>query len=180
MTLLGKLRRLEQVILRARSHYDIWRIYSDPEILPQILPTLNRYSEFSRFDEHAHKLTFVVYLYQLLDRRRRTINLQALIAEAKGAGYPPEAIQQAEESAKMMEPTWKKICIIRSNLFAHRSDGLDWEEAFVKAAITPDQICGLMEQGLRGVHALLNATGHHLNDFSDLPGAHALRFVKGQ
>jgi AbiU2 len=177
VTLLAKLQRLEQVILRARSHFDIWRVYSGPDTRKQLLPTMQQYSEFFRFDEHAHQFTFIGYLYQLLDRSKGTISLLALIDEATAAAFPETAVAKARATVVQMQPVWKAICILRSNLFAHRSDSLGWEEAYLRANVTPNQICTFIEQGLEALHSLLSVTGSHMNDFSNLPRAHIIRLT---
>jgi hypothetical protein len=179
MTLHQKLEKLEQVVLRARAHFDIWWIYAGADTRPRLLPTMNDFSEFFRFDEHAHQFTFVVYLHQLLDQRAKTINLRAVIAEAQAANYRVQAIERAATIVTQMEPVWKKLVILRSNLFAHRSDQLAWNDAFSKAHISTNEIRTFTEQGLAAVHALLDATGSHLNHFGDLPQRDVLRLFEG-
>ncbi len=175
MTLHEKLEKLEQVVLRARAHFDIWSVYAGAGARPRLLPTMNDFSEFFRFDEHAHQFTFVVHLCQLLDRRAKTINLRTLIGEAHASGYSTQATEKAGSIAAEMEPIWKKLIMLRSNLFAHRSEQLGWNEAFSRAGVTANEIRRFTEQGLEAVHKLLGATGSHLNHFSDLPERDVLR-----
>lgn len=59
MTLHEKLERMEQVILRARAHFDVWWVDAGTPTRPRLLHTMNDFSEFFRFDEHAHQFAFV-------------------------------------------------------------------------------------------------------------------------
>lgn len=177
MTLEEKLQKLEQVVLRARAHFDIWWVYAGAGTRPRVLPTMNEFSEFFRFDEHAHQFAFVIYLCQLLERRAKTINLGAVIAKAQASGYPAEVTQKVSAIAGGMEPTWKKLVILRSNLFAHRTDQLGWDETFSRAGITANEIRTFTGKGLTAVHTLLGVKGSHLNQFTDDPERHVLRLL---
>ncbi len=62
-----------------------------------------------------------------------------------------------------------KLAILRSNLFAHRSISISYEDVFSKAAITADQLRDLTVAGLQVVNLLLVASGLQEQIFSDLP-----------
>src|SRR5450631_2712243 len=70
-----------QLVVRARIFHDIWRYYESAETRPGILGAMNQYSEFFRFDTHAHFFSFVVHMAGLLEGRDDTVNLPALIDE---------------------------------------------------------------------------------------------------
>lgn len=147
-----------QLIKRARVFYDIWWFYEGADTRPLIRDTMDRYSEFFRFDTHAHFVSMVVHLAGLFENRRDTINFTALIREAAASElFPSETLAQAQDVIKEIQNLPSKLAILRSNLFAHRSDSLSYTEAFQKADVTPNQLRDLIGAGLRIANILLLA-----------------------
>lgn len=160
---------ITQLIKRARIFYDVWWFYEGAETRPRILGTMNRYSEFFRFDIHAHFVSLVVYIAALFENRRDTVNFPALIEEAEAAKLlPPGALDQAKTAFAEIHDVLSKVAILRSNLFAHRSASLSYEEAFQKADITPNQLRDLTEAGLHIANIFLVARGRSEQFFHEL------------
>ncbi len=159
-----------QLIIRARIFYDVWWLYEGADTRAKIIDTMNNYSEFFRFDSHAHFVAFIVHLAGLYEARSGTVNLPALVKEAKDSGeFPPESIAKSEAALAAMQGLPSKLAILRSNLFAHRSISISYEDVFSKAAITADQLRDLTVAGLQVVNLLLVASGLQEQIFSDLP-----------
>lgn len=149
-----------QLIKRARIFYDVWWFYESVDTRPKILDTMNRYSEFFRFDTHAHFISLVIHLAGLFETRRDTVNFNALIEEAETSSlFPAETIDQAKAVIAKIRDLPSKLAILRSNLFAHRSVSLLYEDAFQIADITPNQLCNLTVAGLHIANLLLIARG---------------------
>jgi hypothetical protein len=162
-----------QLIKRARIFYDIWWFYEGADTRPALLDTMDEYSEFFRFDSHAHFVAFVVYLAGLLETRSDTVNLRALLQEAKDSGVvAPDEIAKAEAALSWACGLVPKVAILRNNLFSHRSAKLSYKEVFEKASITPNQLRDLTDAGLRVTNILLTARGLQERSFHDLPKAH--------
>lgn len=157
-----------QLVKRARIFYDIWWFYEGADTRPKIIDTLRLYSEFFRFDSHAHFVAMVLHLAGLFEPRNGTINFAALIREAKADGVAKEAIDSAEAALQSVKELPPKVAILRSNLFAHRSASLSYDEAFRKADMKPDQLRDLTIEGLRIANILLLARGCSEQYFHDL------------
>lgn len=170
MTLEQKLDILVQLVLRARTFFDLWWIYEGVETRPKYLPAMKRYSEFFRFDSHALQVAYTIYLCQIFEDRPKTLNLKNVVNEAKTRGLSTDYITAAEKVLQDGLPIWKKLVIVRSNLFAHRSASLSYSRAFEMAAIAPNEIRRLAELGLEGINSLRTALGQQDYVFSTLPG----------
>lgn len=171
MTLEQKLDILVQLILRARTFFDLWWVYEGTATRSKYLPAINRYSEFFRFDSHGQQLAYTIYLCQLFEDNPKTLNIRHVVKEAKTKKLLEKDITAAEKVLQEAEPILKKLLIIRHNLFAHRSASLSYEKAFKKAAITPNEIRHLTEIGLETINLLRIALGRTDYVFSELPGS---------
>jgi len=149
-----------QLVTRARIFYDIWWFYEGADTRPKIIDTMDMYSEFFRFDSHANFVALIVYLGGLFEKRADTVNLPALVSEARASGTAPaDVVAQAKALLAQVEALQPKVATLRSNLFAHRSASLSYADAFRKAAIKPNQLRELTEIGLRVVNLLLVSRG---------------------
>jgi hypothetical protein len=154
--LADKLSRLGQLIMRARSHYEIWWVYKG-ETRPGIIDIMNRYVDFFRFDEHAHFVALIMYLGQIFERRRKVISLPSVVDQATLEGVDARALDAARKLLDDARPIWQKTVVLRSNLFAHRSASVSYAEAFTKAQLKPDELRDLTQFGLAVVNTLAAA-----------------------
>lgn len=128
------LRTTTQICLRARLHWDVWWLYEGEEERPKHLPILQRYSEFVRFDAHAHLTASIISSYQLYEKKNKTRNLGVLANRAATeAAIPQENIQRAKSVLADLEPLASKLRLLRNNAFGHRSLALSYDDAFDKA-----------------------------------------------
>jgi hypothetical protein len=163
-----KLDILVQITLRARCFFEFWWVYEGAPTRPKYLDAMNQYSEFFRFDTHAHQVAYTIYLCQIFESKLNTLNIRGLLKEAKARNLSEHSIASVEQLLQEAEPILKKLVIIRSNLFAHRSLSLNYKTAFHKAAITPNQIRRLCEIALEVVNLLRIAFGQDELSFTDL------------
>jgi hypothetical protein len=149
-----------QLVGRARIFYDIWRFYEGAETRPAILGTMNQYPDYFRFDTHAHFVTFTVYMASLVEARSDTVNLSALVEECESShAVAVRTIANAKAIVAQIDPLRPKVIILRSNLFAHRSASLSYEEGFRLAQVTPNQLRDLTQFALQLVNTLLVGRG---------------------
>ena len=163
-----------QIAIQARIYFDVWWHYRGDPTHENIRDTLDLYSEFYRFDTQAHFVSFIIHIASLFESRPGTINLLSLIDEAKGK-VKSEAAKKAEIALATAGPIVKKASILRSNLFAHRSDSLNYNAAFEKADTTPDEMRSLTDSAIEILDYLcsdLGLQGPHVNDLpvEDLKG----------
>lgn len=155
-----KLEVISQVAARARIYFDIWWIYEGAPTKQTYLETMNEYSEFFRFDSHAHFVTMVLYLGQLFETRQGTLNLTSIAKEAEqSVALSQDDVVAAADKLAAAKPLAKKVTILRSNLFAHRSSSLSYADVFRKAEITADQLRELTEAALSVTNKLRRAAG---------------------
>jgi hypothetical protein len=152
--------RAGHLIVLSRRFYDVWWLYIGIDTRPTIIDAMNRFPEFFRFDEHAHFVSMVTHLASLFEYRQDTINLEALVNEAKTKKFvADDRVKVAMDALSEVQPLRPKLAILRSNLFSHRSGSLSYEGAFEKAAITPFQFRDLTDAGRVVANALLTGRG---------------------
>lgn len=166
-----------QLVKRARIFYDIWWYYEGEDTRPNILKTMNGYSEFFRFDTHAHFVSLVIHLGSLFENRTGTVNFHALIDEAESNGIGRDALDKARTLIADVFTVASKVAILRSNLFAHRSATLSYAAAFEKAEIKPNQLRDLTVVGLKIANTLLVARGLDEHFFHELSRPHLERLI---
>jgi hypothetical protein len=157
-----------ELVVRSRIFYDIWRFFEGEETRPNIIDTMNRYSEFFRFDAHAHFITFIIQIAALFENRKDTINLPCLSKELRSAISDVDNRQVAALLDQAL-PIASKVKILRSNLFAHRSATLTYAESFQKASVAVNELRTLSEIALTMVNRLLSARDLKERDFHNLP-----------
>jgi len=178
MDLETKLDTLIQLVLRARCFFDFWWVYEGAPTRRKNLDAMNQYSEFFRFNAHAQQVAYTIYLCQLFEIKPKTLNIAGALKQAKDRSLPQDSITAVEQLLQEAKPIVKKLVIIRSNLFAHRSLSLNYKTAFAKAAITPNQIKRLCEIGLEAVNSLRLTLGQDQYGFSELPTEDLSRLLK--
>lgn len=152
--------RAGHLIVLARRFYDIWWTYIGAETRPSIIDAMNDFPDFFRFDEHANFVSLVTHLASIFERRNDTINFETLITEAEDEKLvSTEHIAKARSALSSVAELRPKVAILRSNLFAHRSNSLSYSEAFRKAAFTPNNMRDLTIAGLEIANALLTGRG---------------------
>jgi hypothetical protein len=128
---------------------------------------MNQYSEFFRFDAHAHLVTLVIYLAALFETRRDTINLGALIKSSQSY-IENSAQQKAKVLLAEARPVSSRLKVLRDNVFAHKSASFSAEAAFSAAGIIPDRLHDLIGSALQISNILLAARGLQTEVFFDL------------
>jgi hypothetical protein len=159
------------IAIRTRAFFDIWWIYDGASTRPRYLDTMNEYSEFFRFDEHAHFVSMVTYLAQLFENRTDTLNLGQLIRDTET--LIPLAVGPAQSKFSRAKHLAPKVAILRSNLFAHRSLKISYADTFKLAEITPNQFRELTEIALAVVNELAAVVGIADKMFHSVAGSHA-------
>ncbi len=116
-----RLERAAQLVLRSRIFYDIW-IYFEGDTRADILDTMQEFSEFFRFDPHAHFVAFIVHTAALFEKRKDTINLPLLAKEVMptskmGGASPSQYPAEINALLDQAKPLASKVIILRNNLF---------------------------------------------------------------
>jgi HEPN superfamily AbiU2-like protein len=157
--------RLEEagkLVIRSRIFFDVWSYFEDRATRRAIIDTMDRFSEYFRFDSHAHFVAFIIHIAALFETRKQrdTINLPDLVKELKQSNQiSAQTAAEVEALLSQAAPWVPKVIILRSNLFAHRNAFLSYDEPFKKAAVTPGQMRELTEIALTIVNHLQRSRG---------------------
>lgn len=157
-------KELTDTLVVASLNYDIWWVYREKNNREQYLDILKRYPRFFQTSIHAHFAALVIALYRLFDCSS-TCNIPDLFKSLTDENaLEPNTLNRIEENLSEAKRLWKKITIIRNNVFAHRSNEYSVEEFFKKAHITPDEMKRLMELSNILINDITNIT--YFNDLS--------------
>lgn len=172
-------RRLEivtQQIVRAKLFYDIWWLYKGSETRPHIIDTLNDFSEFFRFDEHAHFVSMVIHCAAIWDKRRGNVSLPGVancILDPRGKTEDKALDDAISGYAKAAQGLVK----LRHEAIAHRSAEFDYSEAFTRAAVTPDSIPTMLGEWLNVANQLRKRRNMVDVTFAEVPLQDAQRVI---
>jgi hypothetical protein len=158
-----------RLVIRTGIYLDIWDFYQGPG-RARILDTMNKFSEFFRFDEHAHRFSFIVHIAALFEKKIDTINLVQLTKELSEAGrISAESAREIEQLFTLVKRVIRGVRIIRNNAFAHRNDSISFDEAFKMANISMNDLSDLMNAALRIMNILLITCDRGEEEFFMLP-----------
>lgn len=138
---------ISNTITSASLHFDVWWVYKEKDSRAKYVDVMNEYLNFFTTSLQAHFLSTIVELYKLFESRSDTVNFPRLIKLLRDNRILEPKIQlRVEEERASLAILWKKIAILRSELFAHTSIDLTYRQVFKKAGITPNNIKDLIER----------------------------------
>jgi len=109
-----------------------------------------------------------MHLSQIYETRHDTLNFGTIIKDAINKGINDEVVARSNMAFQEANLLWRKVAIIRGNLFAHRNVKLSYEDVFKKASITPGNLGELTLYGLSIVNPFLVALGKEQREFNSL------------
>lgn len=141
--ILDELRELQQF-------YSVWKQFTNGRNQAEYEPTMERYPVFFDSIVRAHFSALVIALYRIYDKAEGTLTLRQLYGEVSAILQADPSIRtKTEKLHGEIEATWKKVCILRSNVFGHRSAKLNPEAAFKKAGLSPDDLGEMIRRAQR-------------------------------
>jgi hypothetical protein len=139
-------RELQHAIRVAKLNYEIWWVYKEKNSRKRFEAVLNDYPLYFETSLHAHFVAMIISLYRLYEIRKGTINLpQLLRLLRKHSTISDQEIKSMESDINNVKPLWKKVSILRNNLFGHRSSKLADDDVWIKASVTPNQFKKLVD-----------------------------------
>lgn len=130
----------------ARASYDIWWIYAGVDTRPQYIEAMNDYSEFFRFDQHAHFIAVVVGVSSLFDTTDGTITVRSVVNKAVADGFMEAKPLVSVVDRLQADRRVIGVAHLRNKLLAHRDNRLSYRQAFKDAGIAPDDLRDLLQE----------------------------------
>lgn len=149
----------------AGLHFDIWSVLTSPDTQPKYEKTIDRYRSFFSTTRDANFVAALITLYRLYETHASTKNVSYLLKLLRDC-FDESKLTEIEALNAEAIPIFKKVNILRNNVFAHRSISLSVEDAYLKAGITPREISRLIEitqKLLNAVFLLHNNVDHRFN-----------------
>jgi hypothetical protein len=140
------IKSIQDTIIAAEHNHDIWWIYKSRDTRPKFIDVMNVYLAFFQTSIHAHFVAMIIALYRLYETRRDTISVPQLL-KIFDRDHPlsDNAKNRVAELMQNAKPLWIKIGIVRSEVFAHLTDGTGIEDSFKKADLKYRDFKALIE-----------------------------------
>jgi len=143
----------QHAIVVAELNYEIWWVYKEKDNRAKYLKVLNNYPLYFQTSLHAHFVAMIISLYRLYETRKDTMNLPQLIRLfKKHSVLANDEIRNIQSNINSIRPLWRKVHILRNNMFGHRSNKLTDDAIWKKADVTPNQFKQIIDDS----KALLN------------------------
>jgi hypothetical protein len=131
---------------------------------------MDKFSEFFRFDQHAHRFSFFVHAAALFERKSNTINLRQLTKELHDADRISDVSKsEIDQLFASVTATVKGVNFIRNKAFAHSDDSISFDAAFTLANISTNNLRDLLTAALTIVNILLIVCDRKEEVFAELP-----------
>jgi AbiU2 len=148
-----RLEVLTQQIVRARIYYDLWWLVTGSPSRELIIDQLNQFSDFFRFDNHAHFVSLIVHCTTVWDKNPNAISLPKLAGEI----LEPQRFSDHNATRLKISELEKGaagLLKIRHNAVAHRNAVMDYAGVFEQANVIPDQIPTMLTEWLEVTNLL--------------------------
>jgi hypothetical protein len=146
---------IQGTIIAAEHNHDIWWIYKSKETRPKFIDVMNSYLAFFQTSIHAHFVAMIIALYRLYETRHDTISLPQLLKILdRDHSLSDNAKNRVAELMPNAKRLWIKIGTVRSEVFAHLSDGKDIEDSFKKADLKYRDFKDLIELSKTIINAI--------------------------
>lgn len=167
-----------QQIVRAKIFYDIWWFYHGSDTRPLIIDTLNEFSEFFRFDAHAHFVSMIVHCAVIWDPGLGKISLPS-VARLTLDPKRNECDKELSRKIDIQRKAAKGLVQIRHEAIAHRSAISDYDEAIKRQGVVINTIPAMLVEWLETANELRAIRNPKMEevDFHDLPLNHLQRLT---
>jgi len=149
-TLANDLKELFSIIEDAHYSYEIWWILINRDGRKKYFRAMLHYKEFFEPVARSTLTSMAVALFKLYEYKNNRLSFNKVLKEVQELKLIDNKLnKKLKRKIKEANAIWKKICILRHNLLAHRHYKLTKTEIYKIAEITPNQIKRLIELSLK-------------------------------
>lgn len=150
---------LRRDVIEALLNYEVWWAYRSPETTAKYAAVMDQYPALFNTAIGAHFVAIILPLFRIFDERSE--NLKDLMLRMQSEGVvSADRFNELDRKRISLEPRWKKIAILRNEVFGHRSANFSVQNSFTKAKISADFLREFIEELL----ILLNDVSSELSD----------------
>lgn len=128
---------------KARRHYEVWRVYSDPDIRARLWNAFDQYVDFVNFDEDTHRSLALLELAGLFEREPKSINFKTVCAEL--APLDPMAVEATRALIERHTAIITKVVRLRHTAVAHRAGKMSNDAAYKAVELSGSEFRELIE-----------------------------------
>jgi hypothetical protein len=161
------LQELHHLVAVAALNYQLWWVYKNKDTRGEYVDTMNEYGLFFQVAANAHFLGIIIPLYCLYEGQGNTVNFPHTLRQIRAEGRLHESIiRKFEKEVESVKEISKKINVLRSRAFGHRSKNYTIDELFKIASITPNQIKDIIESSKVLLNNVAFAWGNTIYTFN--------------
>lgn len=146
-----RIEELYRLLRIAHRNLEIYKVIAVDGRTVKYLDVLNEYLAYFHSAHHAHLVAVIVSLYGFYETRDDSHNINQLI---KISG--PATRQKVESDLQLAKPLWRKVIVLRNEVFGHRSSEVSIEAAFKKANLNVTSLRDLVNL----THKILNTVSY--------------------
>ena len=165
-----------QQIIRARIYFDLWWFYKSANTRPKIIDTMDEFSDFFRFDEHAQFVSMIIHCGAVWDRTKGSVGLMSLASRILDQKRCPSDKALFDEITNYQSEA-AGLVTIRKEAIAHRSAKFDYSKAFERAQLIPSAVPAAMDSWLAVANILRTRIGLPKEYFSTQPLNHVRAMI---
>lgn len=154
---------VERVIELTRIHAIWWELVNK-ENFGRHSTAISRHDNFFAPTAQALFLSFTVVTHQLFEGRKKVISLVNLTRELETSN--PTLQDTLMKDINAHRRLLRKVSIIRSNIYTHRSETLRPAKVFVEVDLAPNEMASIVHLSQRMVVALAVSAG--IEDITDM------------
>lgn len=175
LSLTERIEAAARMSTRAQIHFDLWWLTASREGRAEYA-AIEDHWEHLRFLQHGQLVAVVGEVHALLDADKRTISLPIIVDEIER--HQRLNLAKARTALTLARPIFRKLRILRNNVFAHRTARKSYDAMFLDAGMTTDQLRQLIELCTEVTNEILFATGCEPIEPSPLPKEHYGQMLK--
>jgi hypothetical protein len=144
LTLVQRVNTIERMSRWARASFSIWKTVEDLIDPDGSMNDLEQWKPFLLVDGHIHRDVALLYLHNLYERRKDTINILSMIRHFKAHGLS-EAMLDLEVSLRAYDLEIRKLGTIRGFAIGHRTTTESYDEVFARAKLGLNDVDDLID-----------------------------------
>lgn len=180
--LIEDLKKLFSIIEDARYSYDIWQLVVIRKGELEYADVIGEYADFFQPVAKSVFALMVVSLYKIYEPKDAQLSFKTILKmgiSLKIVNWDSD--NKLKRNLKEADLLWKKICIIRSNLLAHRCYKMTIQEIAKKADLTLPEIKRLIELSIQIFNTFWISLGEKpkgINEYTSIYTSRILGILK--
>ncbi|GEM_PF-2955137 len=147
-----QLGKLFGAIVAAKLYFGVYRVFTNEIDHPKFVDIMKYYFNFFSPSISAHFVATIMALSKIFDNKNVSIyTLVKNISSLDLDKVDQEKLKALQDKVQSIRPQVEKVLILRNNVYAHISKGMNTLQAFKESNITPNDLRDLIEKAMEAL-----------------------------